>query len=75
MTGAQDPQQRTDGELTQHSADEAREDWDVAATNPQPTGAGAGETPDAAAAGSGGRDGNLGESGRLHGEQDPDRAD
>lgn len=77
MTGTQEhPQHRTDGEeQTQHSADQARPDWDVLATDPRPTGAGAGETADAAAQGSGGRDGNLTESGRIHGEQDPDLDD
>jgi hypothetical protein len=72
MTGPQEhPQEGTDsGELTEHGADQDR---DVPTVNPKPTGAGAGETPDAAAEGSGGRDGNLGEPARFHGEQDPDR--
>ena len=56
-------------DLTQHDADDVSEDWDVKATDPRPTGAGEGETPEAAAEGSGGRDGNLAEPGRFHGEQ------
>lgn len=56
-------------EFTQHGADDVSEEWDVQATDPRPTGAGEGETPEAAAQGTGGRDGNLAESGRFHGEQ------
>lgn len=64
------PADETEGGLTQHGAEDVSEDWDVGATHPRPTGAGAGETPEARAQGSGGRDGNLAESARFHGEQD-----
>ncbi|WP_109474119.1 hypothetical protein [Ornithinimicrobium cavernae] len=78
MTGTQDQQEpqdpsgqgREDDGLTQHGADQVSEEWDVAATDPRPTGAGAGETPEAAAEGTGGRDGNLAGPSRFHGEED-----
>lgn len=58
-------------DLTQHGADDISEDWDVAATDPRPTGAGVGETPEQAAEGAGSRDGNLAEAGRFH-DEEPD---
>jgi hypothetical protein len=62
----------THADLTQHGADDISEDWDVAATDPRPTGSGAGETPEAAAEGYGGQDGNLAGPGRFHDEEEPD---
>ncbi|HLS45661.1 MAG TPA: hypothetical protein VK045_09520 [Ornithinicoccus sp.] len=70
MTGTDKQHEGFDRELTQHDADDVREDWDVEATDPRPTGAGPGETPNAAAQGEGGRDGNLAGPGRFHEEQD-----
>jgi hypothetical protein len=76
MTGTRDPHEGSHPhDLTQHGADDVRDDWDVNATDPRPTGAGPGETPNAPAEGPGGRDGNLEEAARFHEEQDADPED
>lgn len=46
MTSAHQDGRDGEDRLTQHHGDEDGNDWNVEATDPRPTGAGAGETPE-----------------------------